>query len=100
MDSNNGGTGVGYAETLSKALSFSSSNADALVSGHFATTTTNADLKDYIQFVQGYVKDVQAAKSAGRTADDFAMGWKPPTGYTAQPARVRANAQTIFNETK
>jgi hypothetical protein len=31
--------------------------------------------------------------------DDFAMTWKPPTGYTAQPARVRSNAQTIFNET-
>ena len=100
MDSNNGGTGVGYADTLSKVLSFSSKNADMLVSGHFATTTTNADLKDYIQFVQRYVKDVQAAKSAGRSAEDFAMNWKPPSGYTAQPARVRSNAQTIFNETR
>jgi glyoxylase-like metal-dependent hydrolase (beta-lactamase superfamily II) len=99
MDSNNGGTGVGYADTLSKVLSFSSKNADTLVSGHFATTTTNADLKDYIQFIQGYVKEVQTAKSAGRTTDDFATTWKPPVGYTAQPARVRSNAQTIFNET-
>jgi glyoxylase-like metal-dependent hydrolase (beta-lactamase superfamily II) len=99
MDSNNGGTGVGYAETLTKALAFTSKNADALVSGHFATTTTNTDLKDYIQFIQGYVKDVQAAKTSGKSVDDFAMTWKPPTGYTAQPARVRSNAQTIFNET-
>ena len=100
MDSNNGGTGTGYADTLSKVLSFSSKNADTLVSGHSATTTSNADLKDYIGFVQGYVRDVQAAKAAGRTADDFAAGWKPPTGYTAQPARVLGNAKTIYNETK
>ena len=100
MDSNNGGTGVGYADTLSKALSFTSKNADMLISGHFATPTTNADLKDFIAFVQGYVKDVQAAKAAGKTVDDFAMGWKPPTGYTAQPARVLGNARTIYKETK
>ena len=92
--------GIGYADTLSKALSFTSKNADALVSGHFATPTTNADLKDYIGFVQGYVKDVQAAKAAGKTVEDFAMGWTPPTGYTAQPARVLGNARTIYNETK
>jgi glyoxylase-like metal-dependent hydrolase (beta-lactamase superfamily II) len=100
MDSNNGGTGVGYADTLEKALSFSAKNADALVNGHFNTTSTNADLKDYIQFIRGYVSEVQAAKKAGRTVDEVAGSWKPPAGYTAQPARVRANAQLIFDETK
>jgi len=100
MDSNNGGTGVGYAETLSKALAFTTKNADALVSGHSNTTTTNADLKDYIQFIQGYVKDVQDAKRAGKTVDEVANSWKPPAGYMAQPARVRSDAQLIYNETK
>jgi glyoxylase-like metal-dependent hydrolase (beta-lactamase superfamily II) len=100
MDSNNGGTGVGYADTLTKALAFSERNADILVNGHNNTTSTNADLKNYIQFIRGYVSDVQEAKKAGRTVDDVAGSWKPPTGYTAQPARVRANTQTIFNETK
>jgi cyclase len=100
MDSNNGGTGVGYAATLTKILAFSEKNADAIINGHYTTTTTNADLKDYIGFIRGYVSEVQAAEKAGRSADDFAMAWKPPTGYTAQPARVRANAQTIMDETK
>jgi glyoxylase-like metal-dependent hydrolase (beta-lactamase superfamily II) len=100
MDSNNGGTGVGYADTMAKVLSFSEKNADVLVNGHSNTTTTNADLKDFIQFVRGYVKDVQSGKAAGRTVDEVAGGWKPPAGYTAQPARVRANAQLIFNETR
>ena len=99
MDSNNGGTGVGYADTLTKALAFTEKNADAIVNGHSNTTSTNADLKNYIQFIRGYVRDVQAAKKAGKTVDDVANSWKPPTGYMAQPARIRANTQTIFNET-
>ena len=64
MDSNNGGTGIGYADTLSKALAFTQKNADVLVSGHSKTTSTNADLKNYIQFFSGYVREVQAAKKA------------------------------------
>ena len=100
MDSNNGGTGVGYADTLTTALSFAEKNADVLVNGHRETTSTNADLKDYIQFIRGYVKDVQDAKKSGKSVDDVANSWKPPAGYNAQPARLRANTQLIFNETK
>ena len=100
MDSNNGGTGVGYADTLTKALGFAEKNADVIVNGHSNTTSTNADLKDYIQFIRGYVKDVQDAKKSGKSVDDVANSWKPPTGYNAQPARLRANTQFIFNETK
>jgi glyoxylase-like metal-dependent hydrolase (beta-lactamase superfamily II) len=100
MDSNNGGTGVGYADTLAKVLAFSEKGADVIVNGHSNTTTTNADLKDFIQFVRGYVKDVQSGKAAGRTVDQVAESWKPPAGYAAQPARVRANAQLVFTETR
>lgn len=100
MDGNNGGTATGYADTLAKVLSFSEKSADVLVNGHFNTTSTNADLKDFIGFIRGYVSEVQAAKKAGKTLDDVANSWKPPAGYTAQPARVRSNAQLVFTETK
>ena len=100
MDSNNGGTGVGYADTLTKVLGFAEKNADVLVNGHSNTTSINADLKDYIQFIRNYVKDVQDAKKSGKTVDEVAGSWKPPTGYNAQPARIRSNAQLIFDETK
>jgi cyclase len=100
MDGNNGGTAVGYADTLARAAAFIEKNADVIVNGHFATQTALADLKDYIQFVRGYVKDVQAVKSKGGTVDQAAESWKPPAGYTAQPARVRSNAQLVFDETK
>ncbi|MSO81937.1 MAG: MBL fold metallo-hydrolase [Acidobacteria bacterium] len=100
MDSNNGGTGVGYADTLAKASAFAEKNVDVMVNGHFNTTSTPADLKDYIQFIRGYVKDVQDAKRSGKSVDAVASSWKPPVGYTAQPARVRSNTQLIFDETK
>ncbi len=100
MDSNNGGTGVGFADTLTKALGFAEKNADALVNGHSNTTSTNADLKNFIQFIRNYVKDVQDAKRSGKSVDDVASSWKPPAGYNAQPARIRSNAQLIFDETK
>jgi cyclase len=99
MDSNNGGTGVGYADTLTKISAFADKSVDMLVNGHSTTPSTNADLKDFIQFVRGYVKDVQTGKAAGRTVDEVAGSWKPTAGYGAQPARARANAQLIFNET-
>jgi glyoxylase-like metal-dependent hydrolase (beta-lactamase superfamily II) len=100
MDSNNGGTGVGYADTLTKALAFSEKNADAIVNGHNATTSANADLKEYIQFIRTFVQQAQEAKKAGRTVDDLAGSWKPPAGYGAQPARIRSNIQFIYNETR
>jgi cyclase len=100
MDSNNGGTGIGYADTLTKVSGFAEKNADVIVNGHSNTTSTNADLKDYIQFIRGYVQNVQDAKKSGKTVDDVANTWKPPSGYNAQPARLRSNSQLIFNETK
>jgi hypothetical protein len=99
MDANNGGTGIGYADTLEKASAFIDENIDTLISGHSPTTTTPADLKTFIQFVRGYVSDAQVAKRDGSTVDDFAGGWMPPAGFTARPARVRSNAQLIFDET-
>jgi glyoxylase-like metal-dependent hydrolase (beta-lactamase superfamily II) len=100
MDANNGGTGVGYADTLAKVAAFAEKSADVIVNGHRNTTSTNADLRGFIEFVRGYVKDIQSGKAAGRTVDEVAAAWKPPAGYTAQAPRVRANAQLIFNETR
>jgi cyclase len=99
MDANNGGTGIGYADTLEKASAFIDENIDTLISGHSPTTTTPADLKNFIQFVRGYVSDAQVAKRDGSTVDDFAGAWMPPAGFTARAARVRSNAQLIFDET-
>lgn len=100
MDSNNGGTGVGYADTLAKVSSFAEKNADVIVNGHSTTTSTNPDLKDYIQFIRTFVKDVQDAKRSGKTVDEVLSSWKPPAGYNAQMARIRTDTQLIYDETR
>jgi cyclase len=99
-DANNGGSGIEYADTLERVAAFAARNADVIVNGHSATTSTNADLRDYIQFIRGFVTHVQNAKRSGTSVEQVASAWKPPAGYAAQPARVRANAQLIFDETR
>ena len=106
MDSNNGGTGVGYAETLTKAADFADkSNVQTIVNGHFNTMTTRADLREFIQYVGDFVKFAQDGKRSGKSVDEVAQAWKTPAkyaGYEAMPipVRVRANVELIFKETK
>ena len=106
MDSNNGGTGVGYVNTLTKAAAFADkNNVEAIVNGHFTTTTTRAELREFIQYVGDFVKTVQDGKRSGKTVDEVAKAWTTPAkykGYEAMPVavRVRANAELIFKETK
>ena len=106
MDANNGGTGVGYADTLAKIADFADkSNVEMIVNGHNNTTTTRADLREYIQFVRDFVKAAQDGKKAGKSVDEVTAAWKTPAkyaGYEAMPiaVRVRADVQLIYNETK
>jgi cyclase len=105
MDANNGGTGVGYADTLTKAADFADrANVETIVNGHNETTTTRADLREFIQYVRDFVKTAQDGKKAGKSVDEVAKAWKTPVkyaGYEAMPipVRVRANVELIFKET-
>jgi len=53
---------------------------------------------------QTFVKFVQDAKKSGKTVDDVVKTWKTPAkydGYNApQEARVRSDAQVVWDETK
>jgi cyclase len=102
MDKNNGGTAVGYSATIAKAAAVS--GVDTIINGHNPTTTTPADLKLYSEFIADFVKFAQDAKKSGKTVDDVVSGWKVPakyTGYaTPNPARVKADAQVAFDETR
>ena len=105
MDANNGGTGIGYADTLTKAADFADrANVETIVNGHNETTTTRADLREFIQYVRDFVKTAQDGKKAGKSVDEVAKAWKTPAkyaGYEAMPipVRVRANVELIFKET-
>ncbi len=101
MDSNNGGSGVDYPETLRNA-SARLTEIDRVITGH-GPVMTPTDLSDYAEFVAGFVSDAQAAKAAGTSAADFIAGWEPSgsfADYTKGPAeRLTVYAQDIYDAT-
>ena len=112
LDPSNGGSGLEYPQTISKAVA-GLKDVDTVITGHFETTLTMADLKLYGEFTREIVDTMQAAKKAGRTIDDVVKSWKVPerytkTGYTQigddprmAVTRLRTNVvEVIWNETK
>ena len=104
MDKNNGGTGVDYARTLTRAADAAGSGIDTIINGHNATTTTVADLRTQAAFLGDFVAFVQNAKKSGKTVEDVVKTWTTPAKYTgyakAAEGRIRADAQVIWDETK
>jgi cyclase len=101
MDSNNGGSGVDYAATLTKASNVP--NVDVIINGHMPTQTTIADLKEYATFIREFVSYVQAGKKSGKSVADVVSGWSTPekfSGYNPKPARLQSDVEVIFAETK
>ena len=105
MDSNNGGTAVGYADTLMKAHA-AMANVDSIITGHGAVMTTK-DLHEFADFIREFVKAVRDGKKAGRSVDEIAATWTLPakfTGYTAptpqQMPRVRSDVELAYQELK
>jgi cyclase len=102
LDANNGGSGVAIGDSLAKAAE-GIKNVDLIITGH-STQMTMGDLREYAQFNREFLATVREAKKAGKSVDDVANGWTMPAkfaGYAAaQPARVKANVQVIFDELK
>jgi cyclase len=103
LDSNNGGSGVEIGNTLAKAHGALAKSADTIITGH-STQMTMADLQEYAQFNREFLAMVQAAKKAGKSAEETAKSWTQPakyTGYAAPAApRLLANVQVIYAELK
>jgi glyoxylase-like metal-dependent hydrolase (beta-lactamase superfamily II) len=103
LDANNGGSAVEIGNSLSKAHSALMKSADTIITGHSTQMTMN-DLQEYAQFNKDFLSAVQADKKAGRTADAVAKSYTIPAkyaGYAApQAARLQANVQIVFDETK
>jgi len=102
MDKNNGGSGVAFPDTLTKAAAVP--GVTTIINGHHPTTMTPADVTTYASFIREFVTAVQAAKAAGKSVDDVVATWKTPAAYAGynppQPARVKANAEVIWSETR
>jgi cyclase len=102
MDSNNGGSAVGYADTLMKAHAALGS-VDSIITGH-STVMTPADLKEFADFNRDFANAVADGKKAGRSAEQIAASWSVPAKYAGysgpQAVRVRANVDLAYQELK
>jgi glyoxylase-like metal-dependent hydrolase (beta-lactamase superfamily II) len=106
LDVNNGASGVEYPRTIARGAA-ALANIDAVITGHYQTTLTMADLKTYGDFTREFVQAVQEAKKAGRTIDDFVNNWKLPERFVKEGymdfshlRSIRPDVEVIWNETK
>jgi glyoxylase-like metal-dependent hydrolase (beta-lactamase superfamily II) len=85
LDTNNGASGLDYPRTLERTIAaFDPMGVETVVTGHYPTTLAMADLRTYSAFVRGFVDAVRAARSAGRTIDDFVATWRLPDWLIAE----------------
>jgi cyclase len=101
LDYNNGGSGVEIGDSLAKAHA-GIKNVDTIITGHSTLMNWN-DLAEYAQFNKDFLRDVQAAMKAGKSADAVAASWKAAEkykGYTVQDARLKTNVTALYSELK
>ena len=120
IDTNNGGSGVAYPDTLAKAVE-EIKGVDRVITGHGTTIPgtesspdtftawhqrraiqelmTWTDLREYAEFNRDFLAAVQAAKEADKTVDEAVAGLQLPERYTAYGMeRVKANVRAIYDE--
>jgi cyclase len=105
LDANNGASGVEYPKTLSKVLA-AFPEVRTLVTGHYPTTLKREDLETHRDFMDEFVREIQAARRSGRTVEDFAREWRIPDrfaekGYVSvgHLRPISADVEVVWNET-
>jgi len=97
MDTNNGGTGIGYPGTLAKAAA-GITGVDTVIPGHAGVTTWQAFV-DYGEFMKSFVDSVSAAARSGKTADQALAEFRPAGKFKDYNlTRAKANIETIYEE--
>jgi glyoxylase-like metal-dependent hydrolase (beta-lactamase superfamily II) len=113
MDRNNGGAALAYPDTIDKAVK-GLAGVDALINGHTDGQTTVAEMREYATFLRAFIDGARAAKKSGKTAAQFAAGWKTPAQFVGyQPVTnegpgpnlsqadfAKNDAQLVFDELK
>lgn len=97
LDMNNGGSGVAYPETLAKVAK-GIKGVETVIPGHSAVTDWAA-LMEFAEFNKEFLAATQAAKKAGKTADQAAAEFKLPEKFSAyQMGGVKDNVAKIYAE--
>ena len=101
IDTNNGGSGLEYPETLAKTAA-GIDGVDTIIPGHTPGRFTWADLEEYADFHRDFVAKAKEAMEAGKSAEQAASDYEIPdrfSGYNrSDPDRIQTNIQTIFDE--
>ena len=103
LDANNGGSGLEIGDTIAKAHSTFSKVADTVVTGH-SVNMNMTELMEYATFNREFADAMRSAKKGGQGVEEVVKTWKQPAKYQGyadvQEARLRSNAQVIFDEIK
>jgi len=78
IDTNNGGSGVAYPETLKKAAGIK--NVDTVITGH-STVMKWQDFVDYGEFNRLYLEHARTSLAAGKTAEQALADFKLPEKF-------------------
>jgi hypothetical protein len=100
MDATNGGSAA-QAKTI-RAVVNNIKNVETVVPGHAPTLYTWADMKEYADFNEDFLKWGLAEKESGKSVDEAAAAYKSPEkyiGYAPPNARfVKTNLQVIYDD--
>lgn len=97
MDTNNGGSGLSYPQTLARAVA-AIKNVDTVIPGHSAVTNWQAFV-DYRDFMRSFVSSIAAAAKAGKTPEQAIADYKPDAKFASyNMGRAKANADVIYKE--
>jgi len=97
IDRANGGSGVAYPQTLSKAVA-TVKNVDIVVPGH-SPLAKWSDLQEYQRYTTDLLNEVQTARRAGKNADAAAASISLADkykGYTSEGLKLAV--QAIYDE--
>ena len=101
IDTNNGGSGLQYPETLAKTAA-GIQGVDTIIPGHTPGFFTWDELEEYAEFHRQFVAMARAAHAEGMTAEEAAEAYVIPDefeGYNrSDPMRIPTNIQTIYDE--
>jgi cyclase len=96
----NGGDGVEYPITLTKALPLTR-DIDVIITGHGGGVAKPRDLEVHRDFMRDFLESTRQAKKAGRSAAAAAKTWRLPAGYRgyeADPALVLGGMEWIYRQ--
>lgn len=97
IDVNNGASGVAYPETLAKAVK-GIKGVETVIPGHSAVTDWAAFV-EFGEFNREFLTATQAAKKAGKTAEQAIAEFKLPEKFSAyQMTGVKDNVTKIYAE--